>query len=86
MINPLKCSFYRSSFKEYKAFIYTIIKYRIAIISYSDSRRILEVKKYKIIISAREYYNAVRKIIPNNIISKTVNKLLVIFEEKGFIY
>jgi hypothetical protein len=86
MANPLEYPSYRSSFEEYKALIHITIKHRIAVISYSDSRRILEAKKYRIIISAREYYNTVRKMISNNAIPETVNRLLVTFEEKGFIY
>jgi Fe2+ or Zn2+ uptake regulation protein len=86
MANPLEYPSHRSSLEEHKAFIYTAIKHRIAVILYSDSRRVLEAKKYRIIISTREYYNTMRKIIPNSVMPKTVNRLLVTLEEEGFIY
>jgi hypothetical protein len=59
---------------------------RVARILYSDSRCILEAEKYRIIISARKYYNTVRKMILNNAISETINRLLGTFEEEEFIY
>jgi hypothetical protein len=38
-------------------------KYREAVIPYFKSRRVLELKDFGIIISAREYYNSVRKMV-----------------------
>jgi hypothetical protein len=86
LANPLKYSFYCFSLDEYKALIRTVIKYRIAVIPYYNSRRVLKIKKFGIVINAREYYNIIRNIISYNAIFKTINRLFIPLEKKEFIY
>jgi hypothetical protein len=86
LANPLEYSFYRFSLDKYKTLIHTVIKYRIAIIPYSDSRRVLETEEFGIVINTREYYNTVRKMISNNVMPKTINRLLIALEKEEFIY
>ena len=46
----------------------------------------LESKEFGIIISAREYYNSVRKIITNKEQPRIIDRLLIVFQEEGFVY
>jgi hypothetical protein len=47
---------------------------------------VLEAEKFSIIISAREYYNFVRKIITNKDQPQTINKLFMTLQKEGFMY
>jgi hypothetical protein len=58
----------------------------MAVILYSESRRVLEAKEFGLTISARDYYNSVRKIIPNKDKPKTIDGLLIALQKAGFIY
>ena len=46
----------------------------------------LKSEEFGIIISAREYYNSVRKIITNKEQPRIIDRLLIVFQEEGFIY
>jgi hypothetical protein len=47
---------------------------------------VLEAEEFGITISAREYYNSVRKIIADKDQPQTIDGLLVALQEEGFVY
>jgi SHS2 domain-containing protein len=47
---------------------------------------VLEAEKFSITISTREYYNFVRKMITDKDQPQTINRLLMTFQEEGFVY
>ena len=55
-------------------------------ISYSESRRVLKAEKFDFTISAKDYYNSVRKMISDKDKLKTIDGLLVALQEAGFVY
>ena len=55
-------------------------------IPYSESRRVLEAEEFGLIISAKDYYNSVRKMVPDKDKPETIDSLLVALQEAGFIY
>ena len=76
--NPLSIPIYLRSLDEYQTAKDTSRKYYIAIILYSKSRRVLKAKKFGLIISAKDYYNIIRKIIPNKDKPKIIDGLFII--------
>ena len=61
--NPLLFPRHRQALDEYQALIRTARKHRIAVILYSESRRVLEAEELRLILITREYYNSLRKSI-----------------------
>jgi hypothetical protein len=84
--NPLSFPRHRQALEEWQALIQTARKHREAVIPYSESRRVLESEEFGITISAREYYNSVRKMIANKDQPQTIDGLLVALQEEGFVY
>jgi hypothetical protein len=84
--NPLSFPRHRQALEEWQALISTARKHREAVIPYSESRRVLESEDFGITISAREYYNSVRKMVPDKDQPQTINGLLIALQEEGFVY
>ena len=84
--NPLSFPRHRQALDEYQALIRTARKHRIAIISYSKSRRVLKTKELDLILISREYYNSLWKSVPNKAQPKTIDTLLIELHETGFMY
>jgi hypothetical protein len=61
-------------------------KHREVVLPYSDSRRLIDAKDLGVIVSARDYYNSVRKEMPDKSKPKTIVALLRMLEENNFIY
>src|SRR5947207_8225777 len=78
--NPLSFPRHRQSLDEWQALIRMARKHREAVIPYSESRRVLESKEFGITISACEYYNSVRKMIPDKEQPRTIDGLLIAFQ------
>ena len=55
-------------------------------ILYSESRRVLELEEFGVTITAREYYNSVRKMVADKDLPQTIDGLLVALQEEGFVY
>jgi hypothetical protein len=75
--NPLSIPTHLRSLDEYQTAIATARKHRIAVILYSESRRVLEADEFGLAISAQDYYNSVRKMVPDKNKPKTIDGLLV---------
>jgi hypothetical protein len=71
---------------EYQALIAIGKQLRTTIIPYSTTRRVLEQEEYGITLSAKEYYNLVRTPLNQVEQTHTANTLLLMLEEKGFIF
>ena len=84
--NPLLIPAYLYGLDEYQAAISTVRKHRQAVIPYFESRRVLEAEEFGITITARQYYDSVRKMVPDKSKPKTINSLLIALQEAGFIY
>ena len=76
--NPLSIPAYLHSLKEYQTAKRIARKHRIAIILYSKSRRVLEAEEFGLAILVRDYYNSIRKIIPNKNKPEIINDLLIV--------
>ena len=84
--NPLSFPRHRQALDEYQALIRTTRKHRIAVIPYSESRRVLEAEELGLILTSREYYNSLRKSGPNIAQSETIDALFMELYEAGFVY
>jgi len=85
--NPLSIPAHLHSLEEYQAAKNTARKHRMAVIPYSESRRrVLEAEEFGLTISARDYYNSVRKMVPDKDKPETIDGLLVALQEAGFVY
>lgn len=58
----------------------------MTVILYSESRRVLEAEEFGLTILARDYYNSVRKMVPDKNKPETIDGLLVVLQEAGFVY
>jgi len=75
--------------EEYQQLISTVQSHRIAMISYTDSRRILlhdQTTQLGIHLSKKQYYNSVRNSKPNRDDSTTILGLLQALNDAGFVY
>jgi hypothetical protein len=61
-------------------------KHREIVLSYLDSRRLINAKDLGVIMLARDYYNSVRKEMSDKSKPKTIVTLLKILKENDFIY
>jgi hypothetical protein len=61
-------------------------KHRQQVLPYSDSRRLIDAEDLDVIVSAKDYYNTVRKEISNKSKLQTIIALLRMFKDNGFIY
>jgi hypothetical protein len=84
--NPLSIPAHLHSLEEYQAAKSTARKHRMAVIPYSESRRVLEAEEFGLTISARDYYNSVRKMVADRDRPETIDGLLVALQEAGFAY
>jgi hypothetical protein len=61
-------------------------KHRQQILPYSDSRRLLDAEELGVIVSVKDYYNTVRKELPDKSKPKTIVALLRMLEDNEFVY
>ena len=76
--NPLSILAYLRSLDEYQVVKDTVRKYRIVIILYFKSRRVLKAEEFGFVISVKDYYNIVRKMVPDKDKPKIIDGLLII--------
>jgi hypothetical protein len=86
MADPLTYISYRHSITEFREQLVNTRTYREKIIPYSVSRRVLEDEEYRLIITAKEYYNQVRKQPANKNKPKTIEGIIITLQEASFIY
>ena len=84
--NPLSIPTHLRNLEEYQSMISTVRKHRQAVIPYSESRRVFECEEFGIHITARQYYDSIRKITPDKNKPETVNGLLIALQEADFVY
>ena len=84
--NPLSYPRHRQALDDYQALIRTARKHRIAIIPYSESRRVFEAEELGLVLTSREYYNSLRKSVPDIAQPETIDALLMELHEAGFVY
>jgi hypothetical protein len=56
------------------------------VLPYSVSRRLIDAEDLGVVLSARDYYNSVRKELPNKSKLKTIVVLLRMLEDQQFVY
>jgi hypothetical protein len=61
-------------------------KHRQQVMPYSASRRLIDAEELGVVLSARDYYNSVRKEIPDKDKPKTIVALLRMLEDQQFVY
>ncbi len=76
--NPLSILTYLCSLDKYQIAKNTACKHCIAMILYSKSCCVLEVKEFSLTILAKNYYNTIRKIVFNKNKLKIINSLLIV--------
>jgi mannose-1-phosphate guanylyltransferase len=86
MADPLIYIFYKYSTTEFCKQLINIRTHREIIILYSTSRRVLENEKYRLIITAKEYYNQVRKQVADKNKLKIIEEIIVALQETDFVY
>jgi hypothetical protein len=84
--DPLTYISHRQSTTEFREQLVNTKIHREKIIPYSTSMRVLEDEEYGLIITAKEYYNQVRKQPANKNKPKTIEGILVALQEAGFVY
>ena len=84
--DPFQFPGHLKSSEEYIEAIRQAKKHRQQVLPYSDSRRLVDAEDLGVIVSAKDYYNTVRKEISNKSKSKIIITLLRILEDNGFIY
>jgi hypothetical protein len=77
-----------ASLEEYQQLISAVKSHRIAVIAYSDSRRILDQDEaqFGIHLTKKQYYNSVRNSKPHRDDQLTIVGLLQALEDAGFVY
>jgi hypothetical protein len=61
-------------------------KHREVVLPYLDSRRLIDAEDLGVVVLARDYYNSIRKEMPDKLKPKTIVTLLRMLEENNFIY
>ena len=61
-------------------------KYCEAVFSYFNRRRLIDAEDFGVILSSRDYYNSIRKEIPDKSKLKIIKALLIILKENSFVY
>ena len=72
--------------EEFKEALHQAKKHRQQILSYSESRRLIDAEDFSVVVSSRDYYNSVRKEVPDKSKSRTIDALLVMLEENSFVF
>jgi MULE transposase domain len=61
-------------------------KHREQVLPYSVSRRLIDAEEFGVMLSSRDYYNTVRKEMPDKAKPKTIIALLRVLEDQQFVY
>jgi hypothetical protein len=84
--DPFQFPGHLKSSEEYVEAIRQAKKHRQQVLPYSNSKRLINAEDLGVIMSAKDYYNTVRKEIPDKSKSKTIIALLRMLEDNDFIY
>src|SRR5437764_1047237 len=72
--------------EEWQTARYMAKKHREQVLPYSDSRRLIDAEKLGLILSSKQYYNLIRKEVPDKLKPYTIEALLLSLDGHGFIY
>jgi hypothetical protein len=84
--DPMTYIGHRQATDEYRAQAAVGRHHRTKVIPYSVSRRVLEDEDYGMLLTSKEYYNAVRAQPANKSEDKSIAGLIVTLQEAGFVY
>lgn len=84
--NPLQYPVNQRLIPEYRQLTATAIKHRIQVVSYSQSRRILESNDLGVFLSKKQYYNLIRNQPVDQRKLETIQGLLQALDEVEFIH
>jgi hypothetical protein len=84
--DPLVYPSYKHRTTEYREQLVQTRVHREKVIPYSISRRVLRNEEYGLIITAREYYNQIRKIKADKNKPKIIEGILVALYKAGFVF
>jgi len=71
---------------EYQTALQQAVKHREQVLPYSVSRRLIDAEDLGVVLSGRDYYNAVRKQLPDKSKPQTIVALLRMLEDNEFVY
>ena len=72
--------------EEFKDALHQAKKHRQQVLSYSESRRLIDAEDFGVVVSSRDYYNSVRKEIPDKSKSRIIDILLVMLKKNSFVF
>ena len=72
--------------EEWQTARYITKKHREQILSYSDSRRLIDAEDLGLILSKKQYYNLIRKEVPDKMKPYIIGALLLSLDDSGFVY
>ena len=84
--DPFEFPAHLKASEEFKEALHQAKKHRQQILSYSESRRLIDAEDFGVVVSSRDYYNSVRKEVPDKSKSRTIDALLVMLEENSFVF
>jgi hypothetical protein len=84
--NPFYYKVHQKATEEYQQLVTVGKRFRTAIVLYSITRRVLEQEDYGMTLPAKDYYNLIRTPLGQVEDTHTVNALLLVLEDNGFIF
>jgi MULE transposase domain len=84
--DPFQFPAHLKSSEEYLEAHRQAIKHREQILPYSVSRRLIDAEDLGVVLSSRDYYNSVRKQLPDKAKPETIVALLRMLEDNKFVY
>jgi hypothetical protein len=84
--DPFQFPAHLKSSEEYLEAHRQAIKHREQVLPYSVSRRLIDAEDLGVVLSSRDYYNSVRKQLPDKAKPETIVALLRMLEENTFVY
>jgi hypothetical protein len=84
--DPFEFPAHLKASKDFKEALHQAKKHRQQVLSYSESRRLIDAEDFGVVVSSRDYYNSVRKEVPDKSKPRTIDALLVMLEENSFVF
>ena len=63
--DPFEFPAHLKASEEFKEVLHQAKKHRQQVLSYSESRRLIDAEDFGVVVSSRDYYNSVRKEVPD---------------------
>ena len=84
--DPLQFPAHLKSPEEYLEAHRQAIKHREQVLPYSVSRRLIDAEDLGVVLSSRDYYNSIRKYLPDKAKPETIVTLSRMLEDNKFVY